>query len=50
MRSTYEELVVLGGLDGAVLGEALDDLGGLVELGFGHGGWSLEKMVVMTAS
>lgn len=36
MRSTYEELVILRWLDGAVLGEALDDLGGLVELGFRH--------------
>ena len=34
---TYVELLLLSGLDGALLGEALDDGDGLVELGFGHG-------------
>ena len=37
-KLTYKKLIVLGGLDGAVLGKALDDFGGLVELGFRHGG------------
>ena len=35
---THEELLVLGGLDGALLGEALDDGDGLVELCLGHRG------------
>ena len=34
---TYVELLLLSGLDGTLLGEALDDGDGLVELGFGHG-------------
>lgn len=34
------ELVVLGRLDGAVLGKTLDDLYSLLELGFRHGGSS----------
>ena len=33
---TYVELLLLSGLDGTLLGEALDDGDGLVELGFGH--------------
>ena len=36
--NTYEELLLLRGLDGAVLREALDDGDGFVELGLGHGG------------
>ena len=45
-RETYEELLVLGGLDGALLGKALDDGDGLLELGLGHlcsrgGVWSM---------
>ena len=35
-ETTYEELLILGGLDGALLGEALDDGDGLLELGLGH--------------
>lgn len=38
VRSTDKELVILGGLDGAILGKALDDFYGLLELGFRHGG------------
>ena len=41
-KLTYEKLIVLGGLDGALLGKRADDLDGLVELGFGHGGWEQE--------
>ena len=36
IQTTYVELVVLRGLDGAVLGQALDDLHGLVELRLRH--------------
>ena len=35
---TYVELLLLSGLNGALLGEALDDSDGFVELGLGHGG------------
>jgi hypothetical protein len=35
--ATHVELVILGWLEGAVLGEALDDLGCFVELCFRHG-------------
>ena len=34
---TYVELLLLSGLNGTFLGEALDDGDGLIELGFGHG-------------
>lgn len=34
LQAVELELVVLGGLDGAVLGERADDGHGLVELGF----------------
>ena len=37
-EGTHEELLLLGGLDGALLGEALDDGDGLVELCLGHRG------------
>ncbi len=37
-EGTHEELLVLGGLDGALLGEALDDGDGFVELCLGHCG------------
>ena len=37
---TYLELLILGGLDGSILGELLDDLDGLVESGLdGHVCW-----------
>lgn len=38
LQSTHIELVIGGGLDGAVSRQSLDDLSGFLELGFRHGG------------
>jgi hypothetical protein len=40
--TTHEKLIVLRGLDGPVLGQALDNLDGFVELGLGHG-WCVRQ-------